>query len=77
MKVFYVYNSTGVNEIYNPKDLGVENVPLEEWKNVEGFESSIIKHYSTYDGVGRIVVEDTVSEEEMLDELENVDEYLW
>ena len=77
MKVFYVYNSTGVNEIYNSKDLGVENVPLEEWENVEEFESNIIKHYSVYGGVGRVVVEDIVSEEEMLDELESIDEYLW
>ena len=77
MKVFYVYNSTGVTKIFTPEEVGVEDVPLEEWEDVEGFEKNIIKHYSTYDGVGRIVVEDTVSEEEMLDELNYIDAYLW
>lgn len=77
MKVFYVYNSTGVTEVFTPGELGVENVPLEEWEDVEGFEKNIIKHYSAYDGVGRVVVEDTVSEEEMLDELNYIDAYLW
>ena len=77
MKVFYVFNEVGVNEIFTPEELNVENVPLEEWEDVEDFESDIIKEYKTYDGVGRVVVDDNVSEEEMLEELDRIDEELW
>ena len=77
MKVFYVFNEVGKNEVFSKEELSVENVGIEEWDDVGDFESDIIKDYRVYDGVGRIVVDDNVSEEEMLDELDRIDEELW
>ena len=77
MKVFYVYNGTGINEIYDPEELGVDVIPIEEWDDVSGFESDIIKEYKMYDGVGRVVVEDNVGEQEVIDEMDRIDEELW
>ena len=77
MKVFYVFNEVGKNEVFSKEELGVENVGMKEWEDVEDFESDIIEDYKVYDGVGRIVVGDNVSEEEMLEELDRIDEDMW
>ena len=51
MKVFYVFNEVGKNEVFSKEELGVENVGMEEWEDVEDFESDIIEDYKVYDGV--------------------------
>lgn len=76
LKVYYVYNSSGVTEIINYPTSTLGLTGKEEWEEVE-VKSDVISKYEVFDGIGRISVEESVTSEEMLEEVEVLDEELW
>lgn len=75
-KTYYVVNRYGVTEIMPYKALGFDG--SEQWEEISGFDSDIIKKYYTdNDGTGKVVVDANTSEEEMLADLERIDDDLW
>lgn len=84
MKMFYVFNSQGEgNVVYREGDDLVEGIENEEgiWQDV-GIDFGVnvkfkkISRYDCFDGVGRIVYDDNLwSEGEVLDEVNELDEY--
>jgi len=75
--VLFIFNKNGINEIVDIDVVGVGEVREEEWEVIEGIESLIIEEYSFFDGVGRVKYVEGVSEEEVLEEVNIIDENLW
>jgi hypothetical protein len=75
-KTYYTVNRYGVTEIVPLESLGFDG--SEQWEEISGFDSDIIKKYYTdNDGTGKVVVDANTSEEEMLADLERIDDDLW
>ena len=75
--VLFIFNENGINEIVDIDVVGVREVREEEWEVIEGIESLIIEEYSIFDGVVRVKYVEGVSEEEVLEEVNIIDENLW
>ncbi len=75
----FVFNNWGVLEVLEGdlKDKVLEGVKESDWEEVEGFKSDIVKKYSEFDGIGRVVVSSNDSIEEVLREVERIDECLF
>jgi hypothetical protein len=75
-KTYYTVNRYGVTEIVPYKSLGFDG--SEQWEELSGFDSNIIKKYYTdNDGTGKVVVNANTSEDEMLADLERIDDDMW
>ena len=83
-RVVYVLNRFGENEIISPEKVGYSETDYESnFSKIPEFEEgiedkgTILEYWSDDEGTGRVVVNENVSDDQLLADLERIDSIIW